>query len=132
IVLVGVAHIAKNQGRVKRKVVRRDVGGTAWQAAERIAGYGAAASGAVDDQVVAALQQVPAGCAGIASGEQDIARKLAFHVGVVLMNPAGLEVGWLVIEHALECARILRRGRRGKAGGEEEGPRRCLAVTGAV
>src|SRR5271170_7965350 len=132
-VVMGLAHIAKEQDRVKWKVVRSDVGCAAGQAAERIAGYGSATRGAVDVEVIAAYQDVAADRAGIASGEQNIARKLALHVGVILMNPAGLVVGRLVVERALECAHILWRGQRGKAGGEVEGPRRCLAAgDGAV
>src|ERR1700733_1669128 len=131
-VVMGLAHIAKEQDRIKRKVVRSDVGCAAGQAAERIAGYGSATRGAVDVEVVAAYQQVAADRAGIASGEQNIARKLAFHVGVILMNPARLEVGPLLVERSLECAHTLWRGQRGKASGEVEGPRRCLAVTSAV
>src|ERR1700733_11386558 len=127
-VVMGLAHIAKEQDRIERKAKRSDVGCAAGQAAERIAWYGSATRGAVDVEVIAAYQQMAADRAGIASGEQNIPRKLAFHVGVILMNSAGLEVGRLIVEHALECAHILWRGQRGKAGGEEKGFRRCPAV----
>src|ERR1700733_3501186 len=131
-VVMGLAHIAKEQDRIKRKVVRSDVGCAAGQAAERIAGYGSATRGAVDVEVVAAYQQVAADRAGIASGEQNIARQLAFDVDVILMNPAWLEVGRLVVERAFEIVRSHGRGRNEKAVGEVKGSRWCLAVTSAV
>ena len=100
---MGLAHIAKEQNRIATwRTVGINIRCAAGQTTERISGYGSAGRGTIDVEVITAYQQVTADRAGIASGEQNIARELTFNIAVILVNPAGLEVGRLIVEHTLE------------------------------
>ena len=81
-------------------VVGIDVGCAAGQAAERITGDGSATGGAAGVEVVADDQDMAAGRTRVARGEQNVAGQLAFDVRVILVDPAGLEVGGLVVVRA--------------------------------